>query len=93
VEAIVLQSLDVRGIGTQAVFGHDALEVRVVLAQLGHKAFGGVAFTIIFVGAILLDDGLWHQGNHCPQVRMDKRRAQHLMRIRRAAVAVDLLQT
>jgi len=33
VEIVVLQRLDVRRIRTQAVFGDDALEVRVVLAQ------------------------------------------------------------
>ena len=54
VQTVVVQGLDVRGIGTQTVFGDDELEVRVVLAQLGHKAFGGIAFTIIFGRAILL---------------------------------------
>jgi hypothetical protein len=41
----------------------------------------------------LLDNGFWHQGNHGTLVRMDDRCAQHLMRIRDRAVAVDLVQT
>ena len=54
VQTVGVQGLDVRGIGTQTVFGDDELEMGVVLAQLGHKAFGGIAFTIIFVRAIVL---------------------------------------
>ena len=49
VETVRLEDRDVRGIGTQTIFGDDKLEVRVVLAQLGHKAFGSIPFTIIFV--------------------------------------------
>jgi hypothetical protein len=45
----------VGGIGTQTVFGDDALEVGVVLAQLGNEAFRRIAFTIIFGRAILFD--------------------------------------
>src|SRR6266566_649755 len=43
---MVLQRLDMRGIRAQTVFGHDELEVRIILAQLRHKAFGGIAFAI-----------------------------------------------
>ena len=93
VQTVGMQRLDVGGIGTQTVFGHDELEVGVVLTQLGNEAFGGVAFTIIFARAVLFDDGFWHQGNHGPLVRMDKRRAQHLVGIRDRPVAVDLLET
>ena len=54
VQTVAVQGLDVRSIGTQAVFGDDELEMRVILAQLGDKAFGGIAFTIIFVRPIVL---------------------------------------
>jgi hypothetical protein len=47
----------VRGIGTEAVFGDDHLEVRVVLTQFGDQALGGVALTVVLVRAILLE--LW----------------------------------
>ena len=57
VEIVVLQRLDVRRIGTQAVFGDDELEVRVILAQFDDKAFGGIAFTIIFVRPVVLPIG------------------------------------
>ena len=49
---ISVQGLDMRGIGTQSVFGNDELEMRVVLAQLDNEAFGCVALTIVFVGAL-----------------------------------------
>ena len=44
------------GIGTQTVFSADALEVGVVVAQLGNEAFRRMAFTIIFGCAILGDN-------------------------------------
>jgi hypothetical protein len=86
-----LQGLDMRAIGTQAVFSDDKLEVRVILAQLAKEAFGGIAFAIIFVRAILLDDRFRHQRNDFPHVWMDQRSAQHLMRIGDTPVAVHLL--
>ena len=61
----------------------------MVLAQLGHKAFGGIAFAIIFVRAIVVHNRLGHERNHGPLVRMDDRCAQHLMRIGDRTVAVD----
>jgi hypothetical protein len=82
-----------RGIGTQAIFGDDEFQVWVVLTQHGNEPFGGIAFAIIFVRAIVFHERFWHQRNHCTQVRMDNRRAQHLMSIRHASIAVDLLQT
>src|SRR5437588_693726 len=88
-----LQGLNVRGIGTQTVFGHDELEVWVVLAQLGNKAFGGVTFTIILVRPIMLHDRFGHERNHFTHVRMDDRCAQHLMRIRDRPIAMHLVQT
>jgi hypothetical protein len=93
VETMRLQRLDVRGIGTAAVFGDDALEVRIVLAQFGNEPFRGIAFTIIFVRTILPHNRFGHQWNHCTHVRMDNRRAQHLVVIRDSTVAVDLVQT
>ena len=93
VQPVVVQGLDMRGIGTQAVFGDNELEVRVVLAQLRNKPFGGIAFAIIFLRSILFHDRFRHQRNHCTHVRMNDRRAQHLMRIGDRPVAVDFLQT
>jgi len=75
VQVMVVQGLNVGGIGTQTVFGDDELEVRVVLAQLGHKAFGGIPFTIILGRAIVLHDGFRQERNHGTHVRMDNRRS------------------
>ncbi len=66
-----LQSLNMRGIRTQAVFGNNHFEVvlgveltlRVILTKLGNKALGRIAFTVIFLGAILLRNRFGHQGN------------------------------
>src|SRR5258705_3691864 len=78
---------------TQAVFGDDALEVRVVLAQFDDKPFGGIAFAIIFVRPVVLPDRFRHQGNHGTHVWMDDRGPQHLMRIRDRTVTMPRVQT
>ena len=62
VQSVVVQRLDVRSIGTQAVFGDDALEVRVILAQFEDKSFGGIPFTIIFARPIMFPDRFRHGG-------------------------------
>src|SRR5215475_1732237 len=93
VQRMLTQGLEVRSIGTQAVFGDDELEVRVILAQFDDKPFGSITFAIIFVRAILLPDRFRHQGNHGTHVGMDDRCAQHLMRIRHRTVAMYLVQT
>ena len=77
-----------RGIGTQTVFGDDQLEMGVVLTQLGDEALGGIAFTVVFLGAILLDNGLGHQGNHFALIGVNEGRAQHLMGIGDGAISV-----
>jgi len=92
-QPVIVQGLEVGGIRTQTVFGEDKREVGVVLAQRGNEAFGRMAFTIIFGRAILCDNGFGHQRNHCALVRMDQRRAQHLVIIGDRTVAVDFLQT
>ena len=46
VMAIVLdQRANVRGIGTQTIFGDDELEMRVILAQFGNETLGGIALS------------------------------------------------
>ena len=51
----------------------------MILAQLGNEAFGGIALTIIFLGAIVFDDRFGHQRYHFTSVRMNERSTQHLM--------------
>ena len=78
-----------RGIRAEAVFGDNDLEVMlgveltlgVILTELGDEALGHVAFTVIFLGAIVLDNGLGHQGNHFTLIGVDERATQHLMGI------------
>jgi hypothetical protein len=80
--AIVIdQRANVRGIGTQAVFGDDEFEMWVILAQLGEEALRGIAFAIVFLGAILLDDGLGHQRNDLAPARVQQDGTQHLVGI------------
>jgi hypothetical protein len=92
VQIVMLQRLDVRSIGTQAVFGDDELEVRVVLAQCDDKPFGSIAFAIIFVRPIVFPDRFRHQGNHGTHVWMDDRCAQQLMRIRDRTITMHRVQ-
>jgi hypothetical protein len=92
VTIVIMEGLDMGRIGTQAIFGDDEFEMRVILPQLGNETFGRIAFTIVFGRTILFDNRLGHQRNHFTLVRMDKRRAQHLVSIGDRTVAVDLVQ-
>ena len=85
---VVLQHLDMRGVGTQTVFGDDQREVRVVLTQLHDQPLGCLPLTIVFLGAIVFHNGLGHQRNHFPPIGMDEGSPQHRMRIRDGAIAV-----
>ena len=46
---MIMQGLDVGRIRTQAIFGDNAFEMRVVLTELGNEAFGSIALTVIFL--------------------------------------------
>ena len=93
VTAVVMKGFKVWRIGTEPIFGDDTLQMRVILAQLRHKAFGGMALTIIFLGAILLDDRFGHQRDDFTPIGMNERGTSHLMRIGCGAVAVVLFET
>ena len=93
VTTVIVEGLDVGGIGTQGVFGDDELEMRVILASLGNEAFGGMAFTIIFLRAILFDNRFGHEWNHFTLVWMDDRCTQHLVVVGDRPVSVLLLKT
>ena len=80
VEIVILQGLNVRGIGTHTVFGDKELQVGMILAQLGKEAFGGIPFAIILGRPITVDNRLRHARNDGPLVRMDDRSAQHRVR-------------
>ena len=82
VPIVMLPRLAVRRMGTQAVVGDDALEVRVVLAQCDDKPFGSIAFAIIFVRPIVFPDRFRPQGKHGTHGWMDERCAQPVMRRR-----------
>ena len=90
---IIVPGLDVGGMGTATVFGDDALERRVSLAQCDDAALGRMAFTLIFLSAILFHHGFRHQRNPCTHVRMDDRRAQPLVLRGARTVAVDRVET
>jgi hypothetical protein len=79
VQTVGVERLDMRSVGTQAIFGDDELEVGMILAQLGNKALGRVPFTIIFVCAIVLHNRFRHQRNDGSLIRMDNRGTQHLV--------------
>ena len=93
VKPVVLQDLDRRCLGTQAVLGENEFQVRVVLTSRGHEPVGGMALTIIVARSIWFHERFRHHGNHVTALRMDDRCAQQLMSIRHAAVTVDLWQT
>ena len=82
-----------RGIRAETVFGDNQVEMRVILTQFGDQAFGGIAFTIIFARAILLDNRLRHQRYDFALIGMDERSTQHLMGIGHGAVSVVFFET
>jgi hypothetical protein len=71
VTPVVMPGLDRRGIGTQGVCGDDDLEMRVILAQLGDEAFGGMACAIVLLRAVLLDNRCRHERNHLSLSRLN----------------------
>ena len=77
-----------RGIGTEAVFGDDHLEVGVIVTQLDDQSLGGMALTVVFLAAIVLHNRFGHQRNHFAPVGVNKGNAQHLVAIGDGAVAV-----
>jgi hypothetical protein len=81
VQTVRVQRLDVGGIRTQAVFGHKALEVWMVLPERDEEACGRVACPIVFCRAILVHNRCRHQRDHGTHVRMPQRCAHHLVSI------------
>ncbi len=88
-----LEGLDGRRMGTQAVVRDEALAGRGGVAQLSHKALGGLPFASIFGGAIAVHHRLGHERHDGPLVWMDERSPQHLRRRGDGAVAVDAVET
>jgi hypothetical protein len=89
---MLVKRLHMRGIRTQAVFGDDHLEVGVIPAKLGDETLGGVALAIIFLGAVLFDNGLRHAGNDFALIGVDERGTQQLMGRGDGAIAVVFFQ-
>jgi hypothetical protein len=87
-QVVILQHLDVRGIGTEAIFGDDQLEMRVVLAQFDEQTLGRIALTIVFVRAIWLDNRFGHQRNHFALVGVNEGRTQQLVAVGHGAIAL-----
>lgn len=81
------------GMRTETVCGDDARERGMILAQLGPKPFGSLAFTSIVGRPIVPPQRFWHQGHHCPAVRRNNGGAQHVMTIGDRPMAVDCLRT
>jgi hypothetical protein len=77
----------------QTVFGDDDFELEVILTKLGDKTPGSVTLTIIFLAAILLDNGLRHEWNHFALVGVDERLTQHLMGVGHRTISVVFFQT
>ena len=72
-QVVIVQRSNVRRVGTQTILRHNQLEVGVILTKFGDQALGGIAFTVVFLGAILFDDRLGHQSNDFALIRMDDR--------------------
>jgi hypothetical protein len=82
------QILDVRGVGAQAILGDNDLQMRMLTAEIGHKASGGVALAIVFGGAVLPPDGFRAQRQHLLAVRRNKGPGHHLQVVFECAIAL-----
>ncbi len=51
-----LEGFDVGSVGTEGVFGHDELDMGVVASQVLDTTAGGVAFAVVFGGAVFSSD-------------------------------------
>jgi hypothetical protein len=92
-EIVILQGRNGRGMGTQTICGDNALQVGMILAQLGHKALGGITCAIILGRSITVDHRLRQERHDGPLLRMDARSAQPLVRISEGPVAVHPVST
>jgi len=92
VAAGIMQGFDVRGMGTESIFGDDEPQMRGILAQRGHEALGRMALTILFLAAIVFAKRFGHQRNHCAPVRMNECGPQQWMRRGDRTVAVVLFE-
>src|SRR3954451_9533710 len=64
----------------------------MVLAELGQKAFGGIAFAIVLVHPVLLEDGLGPYRDDFAKVGVNQGPGEQLVRIGHLAVLGMLLQ-
>jgi hypothetical protein len=62
---------DVGSIGTEAIFGNDDLQVRVVFPEFFEPSPAGVPFTVILVVTVVVEDRLWRQGDDFFSLRVD----------------------
>ena len=93
VTTIIVEGLDMGSIGTQTIFRDDAFEMRMILAQLGNEALAALRSQSFLAVPSGFTIGSGIERNHCTEIRMDNRCAQHLMIVRDRPVAVDLVQT
>jgi hypothetical protein len=93
VEIVILPGRNGRGIGTQTLCGDHALQVGRLLAQLGHKALGGMPCASILGRPITVDHRLRPERQDGPLGRRDARSAPHLVRRGEGSVAVPPVST
>jgi hypothetical protein len=65
----------------------------VMLTTLADEALGRVAFTVLVLGAILLDKRFGQQGQHGTLIGVDERSPQPLGGVGHPAMALVLCQT
>ena len=88
----VLKVFDVRTVAGQTVFDHDALQLWMHLTNSSQQSPDGIAFAIILVVAILLDNGFQGYGDDFLAIGVNKNSYYQLMRILRRSVLVILDQ-
>ena len=89
----LFQLLDMGTIRGQRILHHHQLQMRMLAAHIAQQPFRRVALAVVLARPIALQDRLGRQGQHYSVLRMHQHRTQHLMIVRRAAIAVMLLAT
>jgi len=71
VESVLDEVPDLGSVGTEAVLGHDAFEVRMLLSEFGEPSSAGFSLTVVLVVPVMVEDGLGRQSDDFPALGVD----------------------
>ena len=90
-QVMILEVFDMGAIGGQGILDDNGLEVGMFLTEGCDEALGGIAFTIVFVGPVLLVDHLGSKWKNDGAVGMNEGPGKHLVLIGGAPITMMFL--